>query len=777
MSAPRPHQVSPDAAQSLADKLRSAVSLRGQGRLLEADALCADVLRTDPRHVNAHHLRGLLAFERGELDRGIEFIGRALDLNPDQPEAHANLGNALLCRGRAAEAVQRFDEALRLQPDSVSVLNNRGLALVHLGRLDEALRAFETANRSDPRFAPARQNRASTLSRLGRHAEALEEYSELLAENRNDVSALLGAGHALLALERLEEASDRFTRALEIDESCCDALVNRGVVLHRSRQPEAALLDYERALRLTPRSALALGNSANVLLDLGRAEQALQRYDRALEVSPANADLLCGRGLALLQLKRPGEAGKSLEDALARAPGHALAQETLLRCRLACCDWTDYARLHEQVHGLLVRNQSIGNPIALMLFDDRRMQLACARKVVASRHPPILRLHQTVQQPRPAQGKIRVAYVSADFREHPVARLLAGVWERHDRRQFEVLGFSLKPGADGAFGRRLRSAFDTYLDVGQLSDSAVAEFFREHRVDIAIDLMGLTDGQRLSIFAHEAAPVQVAYLGYAGSVGAPYLHYLVADSVVAPEGCEDAFEERLVRLPHCFLPYDDRREIGAPPSRRQAGLPEHAFVFCAFTQSHKINPPLFDVWMRLLRDVPGSVLWLRDMGEAANINLRKQAAIRGVSQARLIFAPRMSDPADHLARQALADLYLDTLPYNAHSTACDALWSGVPVLTCAGESFASRVAASALGAVGLGRLVAQDLHDYECRARELAVNPERLQAMHRHLIERRGELPLFDTARHTRHLEAALRTMHERAARGDPPASFTVPAA
>lgn len=804
-----------------ADKMQAALLLRRQGRLAEADSCCGEVLEADPRHFPAYHLRGLMALERDDLDRGIALIEQALTLNPNQPEAHSNIGNALLARGRASEALERFDRALRLKSDflgalfnrgnalmalgrfqqavgsydrvlamvpaAAHALNNRGLALAHLGVLADALLAFDAALAVDPSFSAARQNRAAVLARQGCHGAALDAYSQLLLQNPSDASALLGHGNALMGLGRLEEARQSFTRALAIDRSCCDALLNRGVVLHRLRQLEAALSDYESVLRLNPGSALALGNSANLLLDLGRCEQALQRYDKALEASPASANNLCGRGVALLQLKAHEEARKSLECALALAPDHALARETLLHCRLACCDWTGYGRLLEQVHDSLVRNSEVGNPVVPLLFDDPDLQLKCARHVVAAKYPAVAAPPRTMngrdferRDSGPGdsgRGKIRVAYVSADFREHPVARLLAGVLEQHDRQQFEVLGFSLRPGADGAFDQRLRGAFDIYLEVGHLSDVEIAATLRNHRVDVAVDLMGLTEGLRLSVFAHEAAAVQVSYLGYAGSVGAPYMHYLIADSVVIPEGREDAYDERLVRLPDCFLPYDDRREIGPVPSRRQAGLPAQGFVFCAFTQPHKINPPTFDIWMRLLRDVPDSVLWLRDMGSLACANLREQAEIRGISQARLVFAPHLSDPAGHLARQALGNLYLDTLPYNAHSTACDALWAGVPVLTCAGTSFASRVAASALGAVGLPQLVAHNLDDYERRARELALNPERVQAMHRHLIERRGDLRLFDTTRYTKYLEAAFRAMHERAVRGERPASITVSSA
>jgi protein O-GlcNAc transferase len=289
--------------------------------------------------------------------------------------------------------------------------------------------------------------------------------------------------------------------------------------------------------------------------------------------------------------------------------------------------------------------------------------------------------------------------------------------------------------------------------------------------------MGFTQGLRLGIFAQRAAPVQVSYLGYAGTLGAGYMDYVLADAVVIPAGEERWYAEQVVRLPHCYLPNDDRRPIGAAPGRAAAGLPESGLVFCAFTNAYKINPPMFDIWCRLLREVPGSVLWLRGMGAAAQENLQREARARAVAGERLIFAPHIASMAEHLGRLQLADLYLDTLPYNAHSTACDALWAGVPVITCAGRSFAARVAASALTAVGLPQLITASLAQYELRALELAGAPGELAQLRGQLAAQRHTAPLFDTALICRHLESAYRTMHERAQRGEAPLGFTVEAA
>jgi protein O-GlcNAc transferase len=396
----------------------------------------------------------------------------------------------------------------------------------------------------------------------------------------------------------------------------------------------------------------------------------------------------------------------------------------------------------------------------LSASDSAAEQLQCARTFAAYASPPATA--PLWKGERYDHDRIRVAYVSTDFREHVVLHLLAPLLEHHDARRFHTVGVSLGGNDESAVAVRARGALGEFVDVTGASDLEAAKRLRELEADIVVDLTGYTQGSRSGVFAHRAAPVQVSYLGYAGTSGAPYMDYLLADEVVIPSGDERYYSERIVRLPHCYLPNDDRREIGPAPTRAQAGLPESGLVLCAFTNAYKINPPVFDVWMKLLREVPRSVLWLRGMGSEARENLLREAQARGVEVERLIFAPHVKGMAEHLGRHRLADLYLDTLPYNAHSTACDALWSGVPVLTCAGRSFASRVAASALTAVGLPELITHSLGEYESRALELAQQPQRLLELRGRLEQQRLSSPLFDTARFCRHLENCFRTMHQQ---------------
>ncbi len=800
------------AAAARAATFEQAVLLHRQGRPFQAEAVCAEVLRADPRHCGAWHLRGLLALEGGNVDQGIEWISRSLRLDPGQAAAHANLGNAYLSARKPRKALASLECALRLKPDYVAALynrgnalrelrlfeealasyervlrnradhvpalNNRGLTLAELGRSEEALASFERAAGLDPRFADAGRNLGAMLLKLGRRDEALECYDRLVRapDNPPDPEAWCGRGNALLALKRPEEALESYSHALRIDPARVDALINRGTALQSLQRPADALEDYERALALAPDSVLALNNSGNALLELGRADTALARYDRALGLSCDAADTWYNRGAALRELRRYAESARSFEEVLRLAPGRDYALGNLFHLRMDCCDWHDYESLSRQLLEALGRHKRVANPMPLLLLPcERDLPLECARAYVEANHPSRPTAERCPRTGQRETGRIRVAYVSGDFREHPVSYLLAGTLERHDRAAFEIVGVSLREAEKTELGRRVRSAFDSWVEAEGRSDLDVAELLRERQVDIAVDLMGFTQGMRLGIFARRAAPVQVVYLGYAGTLGAPFIDYLIADEVVIPQGEERDYAEQIVRLPHCYLPNDDRRPIAADtPSRSAAGLPEGGLVFCAFTNSYKINPPMFDIWMRLLRSSPDSVLWLRSMAQDACANLRREADARGISPERLIFAPYAADMTAHLARLGLADLYLDTLPYNAHSTACDALWAGLPVLTCAGSSMASRTAASALIAAGLPELVTHSLEDYGRKALALAQDPVELQRLRARLASGRRSAPLFDTERHTRHLEAAYRTMHQRAMRGEPPLAFKI---
>jgi predicted O-linked N-acetylglucosamine transferase (SPINDLY family) len=397
----------------------------------------------------------------------------------------------------------------------------------------------------------------------------------------------------------------------------------------------------------------------------------------------------------------------------------------------------------------------------------------CAERYIADRHPPAP--VPLWRGERYRHDRIRVAYLSADFHDHATAHLAAGLFEHHDRARFETFAVSFGPDDRSAMRQRLERAFGRFIDVRGKTDQAIAELVRRHEIDIAVDLKGVTLGARPGVLARRPAPLQVNYLGYPGTMGAPYIDYLIADAFVVPPDGEGAYSEKVVRLPDCYQINDATRPVAqAPPSRAQAGLPPDAFVFCCFNNNYKITPDLFDVWMRLLRAVEGSVLWLLEGNAHAPGNLRREAQARGVAADRLVFAPRLADLDAHLARHRLADLFLDTHYCNAHTTASDALWAGLPLLTCAGATFASRVAGSLLHAVGLPELVTHSLADYEALALTLARDEILLADVRDRLARNRLTVPLFDTARTTRAIEQAFTAMWERHKGNEPPKGFTV---
>ncbi len=690
---------------------------------------------------------GIDLWQQSGPKAALEYFERALKLEPSDSLALLATGNALQELRRCADAISVYDQALQLEPDLVSAWVNRSNALRALGRSDEALRDEQPALRYRPDFPYAWNSHGNLLREAG----------------------------------RLEEARASFDRALLSKADFDAAYCNRGKLLLDLQRPREALADFESVLGRNPQDAEALFGRASALARLGeRLQQAYADFAQAAELGIDLPEVLAGQAGVLALLNRFEEAEVCFRKVVALAPDWEDARGSWVHLRCQLCDWTDIEAEEAELCRRIGCHQPVAYPLSLFAVTDAPdLITTCTQVMMRHRYRALQANSAPRAQPivsAAVEKRIRLAYVSADFCEHPVAELLAGVLDRHDRERFELIGVSLQSAPGSPMRARIQGACHRFIEAEQLSDEQIALRLRELGVDIALDLMGFTQGMRLGIFAHRAAPVQVNYLGYAGTLGAPYMDYIVADEVVIPQGQEAHYSEQVVRLPHCYLPNDDRREIGEIPSRSMVGLPEGALVLCAFTNTYKINPPMYEVWMRLLRELPESVLWLRAVGEPARGNLLREAQRRGVEAERLIFAEHVSSMSEHLARQALADLYLDTVPYNAHSTACDALWAGVPVLSCAGRSFASRVAASALQAVGLAELVTESLQQYERVALELGRERPRLAALRARLAAHRLSAPLFDTRSYTRALESALHHMHQRARLGLPPAAFNIAA-
>ena len=631
------------------------------------------------------------------------------------------------------------------------------------------------AARPDPALARVHGNRGRELLALARPEEALASLDQALALAPGDIVVSYNRGNALLALGRRSEAVAAFEQAARSSPRLAPAWYNLGTTLLDLRRHEEAVASFDRALALDPAMAAAHNNRAAALLVLGRTAEAVAGLERTLQLRPDHAGALENLGSALMELRRLDEAMATFRKLLAVAPDRPDGVGRLLEPLIRCCAWSDeYFSLRARVAELAARGLPAQVPYPfLSTCDSPAAHLSCARRCATDKYPPAA--EPLWRGGGYAHSRIRVAYVSADLREHAMAYLLAELFERHDRQRFEWTAVSVGPDDGSPMRRRLERAFDQFIDARDLDDGALAKLLAAREIDIAVDLNGYTARHRLGAFAHRPAPVQVNYLGYTGTLGAPYMDYIVADPVVIPREHFQYYTEKVVHLPGCFQPNGSGRPpAAAAPPRAQLGLPERAFVFCCFNAIYKIAPEIFDVWMRLLRAVPGSVLWLLDDNRFATANLRGQSARLGIDPARLVFAPR-APLAEHLARQRAADLFVDTLPYNAHTTASDALWAGVPVLTCQGQTFAARVAASLLRALGMPELITANLLEYEQLALALARDPARLAVLRARLAGKRDTAPLFDSGRHARGLEAAYALMWQRAQSRLPPVPFAVP--
>jgi predicted O-linked N-acetylglucosamine transferase (SPINDLY family) len=754
-------------------------ALRQCKRYDESIASYDKALTLRPDSWRDHFNKGVVLQESGRHLEAIASYDRAVALKADFAEAYNNRGNVLADVQRLAEALQNYDKAIDLRPDYAEPLNNRGNVLAKLQRSDSALASYEEAIRVKPDYAQAHNNCANLLRALHRPAEALAHCEKAIALQPDYAEAFIGRGVALQDLKRPIEALASFDQAIAVDPENPDAHRHRGNVLKHLKRHREAIGSYDKTIKLRPGDLDAHHGRSLALYELRRSDEALASIDRAIALGPDNPGFHHNRSFILVDLKRFDEALASIDTAIGLDPEFPYALGQRLEIKLQMCNWDAWQETRDGVVSAVERGSRASIPFSLFGATDRGdIHQKCAELYVSDKFPPRVMSTrvQAQRSPSVSQERIRVAYLSADFRNHATSHLMAGVFEHHDRKRFEIYAISFGRDDGSAMRARLNQSFEHLVDVRDMRDSEVAELLREREIDIVVDLKGFTRDCRPGILSYRPAPIQINYLGFPGTMGASYVDYIIADRIVLPENEQRFYSEKPVYLPDTYQCNDSRRRISERPlARAEAGLPDDEFVFCSFNHNYKINPEMFDVWMRTLQRMEGSVLWLLRSNPAAERNLRQEAERRGVSGSRLIFAPVLAH-ADHLARLRLADLFLDTLPCGAHTSASDALWAGLPVLTCWGGTFAGRVASSLLNAIGLPELVTESLDEYEARSLALAHDRALLADIKAKLARNRETHPLFDTVRFTRHLEAAYTRMVDGHRSGEPPAAFAVEA-
>ena len=774
-----------DDAQRVADDAlkvvsRSSRDLYNLGCLLQRlsrheDALASydSALSSRSDYFEALVHRGLSLLELRRHDEAVASFERALNLKPGEPGVWFNRGNALQKLGRHDEALASYDQAISLRADYAEAWENRGHALLGIGRTDDAFASYDQAESCGPGRAQPWIARGNAFIALKRYEDGLTNFDQALALEPRNFDALFQRANALLYMRKPDEALPPLEACVDIRPDHPDVWVSRGAAFAGLSRYDEALACYDRALALKPDCLEAHVNCAIAFNSLKRHAEAAESASAALVLKPTEHAALAQRANALAALWRFDQAIPDYETLFQLSDEYPVAGN-LVHAYLHCCDWRHLAEYRSAVEQGISAGEHVVSAFQYVFYcRSPADQLACTKLWLQTE---IGTAEPLWHGERYTHERIRIAYLSEDFREHAVTTLMAGVWEAHDRSKFETFAISFGEDDGSDMRGRIQRGFDHFIDVRNQRNEDIAALLRAREIDIVVDLAGYSGYCRPRILALRPAPVQVNYLGYPATMGAEFIDYIIADRSLIPEADQQHYTEKVVYLPDSYMANDRNRRIAERhPTRAEVGLPPGGFVYCSFNRVAKLLPETFDIWMRLLNAVDHSVLWLADPGRPVAVqNLRREAEARGVAADRLIFAPHLPRVEDHLARLSLADLFLDTEPYNAHATASDALWAGLPVLTLKGATFASRVAASLLHAIGLPEMVTETPQVYENVALMLAREPSTLAALKAKLARNRETHPLFDTIRFTRHLETAYITMWERAQRGEAPDHFAV---
>ena len=765
-----------DAVKILPDDLGAlmnyGMALRANGQADEAVAIFDRALAVQPNLAEALYNRGVALGDLQRFETAVDSYDRALVLQPEMVAAMVNRAAALAAMQRYDDAIRGYDRVLAMQPGNALALAWRGQVRRTMGLPEQALADYDRALALDPTLDDAQYGRGVALMDLKRASDALAAFNAVMPSYHSNTEMLNNRGVALWNLKRPAEALESFERALALEPGFAEAWGNRGLALRDLARHQDALVSFDQVLRLEPRNAVAWNSRGNVLRDMKDFAAAIENYSKAVELRANYADALINRGYARWALKQNEAGTEDVERGLQIDPGYPYGLGELLHVRMYSADWHDFAERKAELERLVRAGKQAIQPFNFQAIAETPADSqACSRIWAQARHPE---QPSAPHDPELRKGrKIRIGYLSGEFRQQATAILMAGLYEKHDRDQFELVALDCGENDQSEMRGRLERAFDRWISITALSDDDAAQLIRANEIDILVSLNGYFGAARMGIFAYRPAPIQVNYLGFPATLGAPYIDYIVADEVVIPQSEQAFYDEKIVYLPGSYQANDDRGRPAAPaPARAEAGLPQTGFVFCNFNNAYKLTPDTFESWMRILDGVENSVLWLLESAAPYGDNLRKEAWKHGIAPERIIFAPDL--PTDqHYGRIALADLFLDGLPYNAHTTASDALWAGVPLITCRGTAFPGRVAASLLLAAGLPELVTKNRADFEALAIKLANDPAALAKL-RGKVAKAKRSALFNTAAFTGHIEDAYRTMWENWLAGKKPESFTV---
>jgi len=731
-----------------------------EARFSQAKPLFNYILKLQPKHFDALHAMGFISGIENNHQEAVNYSLKALKIKPDDLEVNINCAKALHEIDKHLDSIKYYHKAIFLSPNNYEIWMGCGKSLQGLKRYEEAITHYDKALSLNPEFAAAWSNKGNTLNELKRYEEALAHFDKALSLNPDLAAVWSNRGIALHELKQYEEAIDHYEKALTLNPNLAVAWSNKGNALFELRCYEEAIAHFDKALSLNPKFAAAFSNKGNALNELRCYEEAIANYDRALSLKPDYHEAWSNKGNALKFIKRHDESAKCYQKALEFNAENSYLLGQAHHQMMLGCDWTNYEKKIKEIFHLVHEGRMGGEPFGFQgIASSEELLKKCAEVYANDKFPALGNLSKYSKY---KHQKIRIGYLSGEFRKHATAMLMTRVWELHDKSKFEIFAFDNGWSDGSEYRQRIDKAFTNIFDISKISDLEVVRLIQENEIDILVNLNGFFGEFRQRVFSYRPAPIQVNYLGFPATIGSKYIDYIIADNVVIPEESKRYYVEKVVYLPNSYQANDNLRKISDRKfARAQLGLPDNAFVFTCFNNNYKITPPVFDSWMRILSVVNESVLWLLADNPMAKENLIKEAVIRGIDSSRLIFAERLPIE-EHLARHDFADLFLDTFPYNAHTTASDALWAGLPVLTLMGHTFPGRVAASLLRTMGMTELIGNTQEEYEALAIELAINPQKLIDIKLKLAKNRLTTPLFDTPLFTKNLEAAYIKMYER---------------
>jgi len=723
--------------QSLQLHIQDIINIHHSGNTHDAINEIKALIKLHPHEAIPLNVCGVLYKEIQQHDEAISYLEQSLSLKADYPEAYFNLG----------------------------------LTYQEINEINSAIDCYKLAIKINPNYSEAYNNLGNLLKNNGKPKESIVCFKEAIEIEPNFVSAWNNLGNAFSDLDQLSDAVDCYQKALKIENNIPEIHNNLGNVLKEMGSYEKSIKCYKKSLEISPENYETYNNLGVVLDKLGDSNEAIKAYEKAIELNPDFAEGYFNRGQVLNSLQHLPEALASFELAYRLEPGIDFIFGDLLHLKMYLCIWDDFEIQLNELRNKILKGQKVVNPFPMLaLIDDLALQKKVSEVYI---NKDSFFNSSAKLSPYPNHKKIKIGYFSPDFREHAVAYLSAGMFELHDREKFEIYAFYYGEEKQDAMNQRIKDGVDKFYNVHSMPDDEVVNLSRSIELDIAIDLCGYTQNSRINLFAKRLAPIQVNYLGYTGTSGADYMDYIVSDATVISDSSK--YSEKIIYMPNSYMVNDIldgsyQREF----NRVEVGLPSHGFVFCCFNNHYKILPSVFASWMKILAEVNDSVLWLAETNDYTTNNLIKEAKKYKIHENRIIFAPQMSLRKDHLNRIKLADLFLDTSPFNAHTTASDALRMGIPLLTKIGDSFVSRVAASLLNNLNLPELVVKTQEDYESLAIKIASDPNEIQMIKNKLKNNLKTEPLFDTNLFTKNLESAYKEINKLCQSGIEPIDIKI---